>query len=196
MGLRPRQLAFVRGGRPLYVDDGPHHFTVHPFLFRLTDPVAEVALNWENLNARWVAPADIGKLPTVPRLAETWARTDAGALGQEAALAALAGDRAHGAAELAGWALAALERADADSVRRSPPGVDGAPLLEALRNLGYLLATCRPGMAPVANATAAALASAHQKLHNAAGPFPVTAGEVCAAIGEVRRSTCHGCWRF
>lgn len=44
MGLTAEQLGFVRSGRPLYVDDGRLHFAVHPFLFSLADPRAQVGL--------------------------------------------------------------------------------------------------------------------------------------------------------
>lgn len=37
-----KEVALVRSGRPLYVDDGRLHFAVHPFLFQLTDADAQV----------------------------------------------------------------------------------------------------------------------------------------------------------
>lgn len=42
VGLQEDQVQLVRSGRPLFVDSGRLHFTVHPFLFHLTDPEARV----------------------------------------------------------------------------------------------------------------------------------------------------------
>ncbi|MDD3448619.1 MAG: NUDIX domain-containing protein [Gammaproteobacteria bacterium] len=47
-------------------------WVVHPFLFEVDDPDA-VRLDWENLESRWVRPAEIGEYATVPALAEALA---------------------------------------------------------------------------------------------------------------------------
>ncbi len=43
-------------------------FAVHPFLFDV--PNRRVRLDWENVEARWIRPEEIGGLNTVPRLAD------------------------------------------------------------------------------------------------------------------------------
>jgi 8-oxo-dGTP pyrophosphatase MutT (NUDIX family) len=108
------QVALVRSGRPLWVDDGPLRFAVHPFLFNLRDAGAAPVLNWENSDAMFVDPAEIGApggvTHTVPLLKETLERLLL-TPEQEAALQRLAQDRTHGAAELAKQALCILEGA-------------------------------------------------------------------------------------
>ena len=42
VGFEADQVALVRSGRPLYVDDRHRRFAVHPFLFHLTNPQAQV----------------------------------------------------------------------------------------------------------------------------------------------------------
>ena len=157
---------------------GRLHFAIHPFHFRLApDHVdAEVTLNWENSEARWVAPGTLRGLPggTVPLLAETWERLHLSA-GQAAALRRLAEDRAHGAAQLAAWAVeelgleaAARARAGGGGGGEEPEGA-GAAALAGLRNFGYHLAACRPSMAPIANSVAAVLAEADEQLQARCG---------------------------
>jgi len=51
-------------------------FAIHPFLFDVS--ARRVRLDWENVEARWVAPKEIAKLPTVPRLADALASVLAG----------------------------------------------------------------------------------------------------------------------
>lgn len=176
-GLSHCQLRLVRCGRPLLVDDPPRRFCVHPFLLALETPQATVQLNWENEGFAWHQPAAIRGLDTVPLLAETYARVAAGER-QAAAVQCLAEDRSHGAAELAAWAVRALgeeaaalaaaaaaQRGGQASADADQGAGDGARCLEALRDLGWLLATCRPSMAAVASSVAAVLAAAHEELH-------------------------------
>lgn len=75
-GLGPEQVLLVREGRPLLVvDEEGRRWEVHPFLFRLVgDP--PLRLDWEHTEARWVRPEEIPRFPTVPGLAETWARLE------------------------------------------------------------------------------------------------------------------------
>jgi hypothetical protein len=54
------------GGEPVYVRLGARAFRIHPFLFDC--PVGEPRLNYENEEARWLTPAEVDLLPTVPRL--------------------------------------------------------------------------------------------------------------------------------
>lgn len=172
-GLSPSQLRLVRCGRPLLVDDPPRHFCVHPFLLSMGSPEAAVQLNWENEGFAWHQPGDLRNLETVPLLAETYERVALGER-QAAAVRRLAEDRSHGAAELAAWAVRALREEAAvlaeaaQQQKRGGSGMAagaGPRCLAALRNLGWLLATCRPSMAAIASSVAAVLAAAHEELH-------------------------------
>ncbi|KAL4450707.1 hypothetical protein ABPG77_001063 [Micractinium sp. CCAP 211/92] len=199
-GLSPSQLRLVRSGRPLLVDDPPRHFCVHPFLLSTGSPEAAVQLNWENERFAWHQPEDLRGLETVPLLAETYERVALGER-QAAAVRRLAEDRSHGAAELAAWAVRALgdeAAALAEAAQQQKRGGSGMAAgvgprcLAALRNLGWLLATCRPSMAAIASSVAAVLAAAHEELHARADAFEAPAGEVCcimqaAAAAEERR---------
>ena len=74
-GLRPAEVRLVRTGEPLPVDDKEHgwRWVVHPFLF---DVAAErpLTLDWENTEARWIAPAELVEYETVPLLKEALER--------------------------------------------------------------------------------------------------------------------------
>ncbi|RCX30759.1 NUDIX domain-containing protein [Thioalbus denitrificans] len=64
----------VSAAPPLEIEDAAvgRCWVVHPFLFEVDDPDA-VRLDWENLELRWVRPADLGEYATVPALAEALA---------------------------------------------------------------------------------------------------------------------------
>ncbi len=70
-GLSADEVRLVRTGEPLPVDDRERglRWLVYPFLF---DVAAErpLTLDWENTEARWVAPQDITDYETVPLLRE------------------------------------------------------------------------------------------------------------------------------
>lgn len=73
-GLLPDSLRLVREGPPLPVP-APERQTlwvVHPLLFELVGSLPEIRLDWESAEARWVEPAEIPALETVPQLAEAW----------------------------------------------------------------------------------------------------------------------------
>jgi len=74
-GLAPEQVHLVAKGRPVEFSDAQLgvRWRVHPFLFEVDEPGA-VTLDWENLELRWVDPAELGDYPTVPALAEAYAR--------------------------------------------------------------------------------------------------------------------------
>lgn len=57
---------FRRAAEPLITRDGSTAFVVHPFLFDVAS--RRVRLDWENVEYRWIAPAELPKLETVPRL--------------------------------------------------------------------------------------------------------------------------------
>lgn len=71
------EFRLVRRGAPLPVRDADHDlsWTVHPFLFE-TDVPDHVRTDWEAAEARWVDPAELLTLPTVPALAAAYALVD------------------------------------------------------------------------------------------------------------------------
>lgn len=74
-GLSSEQVQLLRKGEPLAVEDDDLgiRWIVHPYLFHVRDR-SQIRTDWEHLETRWVSPANIGDLPTVPRLAEALAR--------------------------------------------------------------------------------------------------------------------------
>jgi ADP-ribose pyrophosphatase YjhB (NUDIX family) len=62
-------------GAPLVVEDRDldRRWVVHPDLFAIDDPAA-VRLDWEQSEARWIAPGELDQFPTVPQLATALAR--------------------------------------------------------------------------------------------------------------------------
>lgn len=73
-----REETGIRGARfraeaePLYTRLGTTAFRVHPLLFDV--PSRRVQLDWENVDYRWIRPADLADLETVPRLADVLER--------------------------------------------------------------------------------------------------------------------------
>lgn len=74
-GLGEGDVELVSSGQVLEIDDAEHkvRWHVHPFLFHVKHPEA-IKLDWENLELRWITPADIDRYDTVPALKETLAR--------------------------------------------------------------------------------------------------------------------------
>jgi len=74
-GLSPGDVALARAGDPLPVDDRARglRWVVHPFLFDVATEKPP-ALDWENTEARWIAPPEIAGYETVPMLKEALAR--------------------------------------------------------------------------------------------------------------------------
>jgi methylthioribose-1-phosphate isomerase len=152
VGYTREDVEYVYAGRPLYVDDNDRHFKVHPFLFTLKRVDKPVTLNWENVDARFFTEDALAKVtPMVPLLLETLETLQMDP-DQRCRYAVVLEDRTHGAAELCLIALDQL-RDDASSLR--------CQTVEEMRvwvqNFGYMLATCRPNMAPVGNAIASVL---------------------------------------
>ena len=75
IGLDESRVRCVRQGRMLEVCDPENdvEWLVNPFLFTLLEE-SRIRLNWENDEYRWIDPADLSALGTVPRLEETWER--------------------------------------------------------------------------------------------------------------------------
>ena len=75
VGLSKQDVTLVKAGNPLeIVDDAQNRaWRVHPFLFAVHEP-DKIRLDWENIAMRWILPAEIAGLQTVPALRETLAR--------------------------------------------------------------------------------------------------------------------------
>ncbi len=75
VGLSKQDVTLLKAGKPLeIVDDAQDRaWRVHPFLFSVHEP-DKIRLDWENIAMRWILPAEIAGLQTVPALRETLAR--------------------------------------------------------------------------------------------------------------------------
>ena len=74
-GLTHEEVSLLRAGEPLVVLDAEadRRWIVHPFLFEI-EPNAEVRVDWEHTEARWVRPEEAFAFETVPQLADALAR--------------------------------------------------------------------------------------------------------------------------
>lgn len=82
-GLSTADVRLVTAGDSLLIDDDERglRWLVYPFLFDLiTDK--PVSLDWENVEAHWIAPADLPKYDTVPGLADALTRVYGGTAGE------------------------------------------------------------------------------------------------------------------
>jgi ADP-ribose pyrophosphatase YjhB (NUDIX family) len=72
VGLGKQDVTLLKAGKPLeIVDDAQDRaWRVHPFLFSVHEP-DKIRLDWENIAMRWILPAEIAGLQTVPALGET-----------------------------------------------------------------------------------------------------------------------------
>lgn len=68
-GLDGPDVELRQEGQPVDVADPEHNirWIVHPFLFRVNRPDA-IRLDWENVEMRWILPAEIDDYTTVPGL--------------------------------------------------------------------------------------------------------------------------------
>lgn len=75
VGLVADEIFLEVAGVPLRAEDrsSGDAFLVHPFAFAVPQP-AKLRLNWENAETRWIDPAELARLETVPRLADAWER--------------------------------------------------------------------------------------------------------------------------
>ena len=74
-GLARDEVTLLRAGEPLVVVDAEadRSWIVHPFLFEVR-PDAQVRVDWEHTEARWVRPEEVSAFDTVPQLAEALIR--------------------------------------------------------------------------------------------------------------------------
>ena len=72
-GLDVDDVELVCEGRSLEVIDAElgRKWIVHPFRFRVLRP-EKIKIDWEHTEAKWIAPEDIGRHETVPKLLEAW----------------------------------------------------------------------------------------------------------------------------
>ena len=72
-GLQGEQVRMLKRGKVLEYEDASigRHWYIHPFLFEVYAPDA-IALDWEAVNMRWIAPSDIPTFRTVPKLEEAY----------------------------------------------------------------------------------------------------------------------------
>ena len=132
-------------GRPFdFVDDElSRRCIVHPFRFRVNDE-ANLRLDWEHSESVWTEPAQIERLPTVPRLFDAWLRVAFLPDWIEAALDEIRENHSSGAAELARQALALLGSAAQQFETHSRQD-----LAELLDRTAGALRLGRPTMAPI-----------------------------------------------
>ena len=56
-GLVQDDIELLYKGEPIHVQDGPHVWVVHPFLFKTrTD---RITIDWEHTEYRWIRPEDL-----------------------------------------------------------------------------------------------------------------------------------------
>ena len=144
-GLSNADAIPVLAGQSLdFVDDALNRrWVVHPFRFRVSDE-AKIRLDWEHSEARWIEPAQLERMSTVPRLFDGWRRVAFLPQWIEQSLDDIRQDRSSGAAELAREALALLAAA-AEQLETSSP----RELSDSLDRAAGALRLVRPTMAPI-----------------------------------------------
>ena len=72
-GQGQTDVRLLREGQPLDITDPENEvvWRVYPFLFEVHDP-SSIRLDWEHTECRWIDPADLTGLSTVPCLIDTW----------------------------------------------------------------------------------------------------------------------------
>jgi len=137
-GIEGTEIALVRRGDPIAVDDDEGTFTVHPFLFDAG--TRAVASNEELAATEWLQPPSMLDRETVPRLWDAYR-----AVGPT--VETVAADRTHGSAAVSLRALEALRDEAAAAALADEPGDDGwARVADAAR----ALRDARPGMTALA----------------------------------------------
>lgn len=73
--LERGDVTLLRRGEPFTFTDAAldREWTVHPYLFLVADP-AKIQTDWENVETKWIHPADLDQYETVPRLDESLRR--------------------------------------------------------------------------------------------------------------------------
>lgn len=70
-GIPPSGVRLLAQAGPLHIPDEAisRNWRVHPFLFEASDP-QQIRTDWEHVESRWVEPAQLRELETVPGLAD------------------------------------------------------------------------------------------------------------------------------
>lgn len=73
--LERNDVTLLRRGEPFTFTDAAldREWTVHPYLFLVANP-AKIQTDWENVETKWISPADLDQYETVPRLDESLRR--------------------------------------------------------------------------------------------------------------------------
>lgn len=135
----------VRRGEPFDVEDAElgKRWVVHPYLFDCNRRAVE--LDWEALEAEWVAPTEILRRDTVPDLWTSYARV-------APTVEQVAGDRQHGSAWISLRALEVLrDRAGRRAWELERGEAAAGEVERELRELAGALLDARPAMAALAN---------------------------------------------
>jgi nicotinamide-nucleotide amidase len=69
--LSEQDIKLITRGKPVEVLDDKlkKKWIVYPYLFKVSNP-DKIKIDWENKETRWIAPEEIDKYPTVPKLKE------------------------------------------------------------------------------------------------------------------------------
>ncbi len=181
LGMGTERIRLVGIGAPVRVDDSEHDWDwlVFPYLFELKSG-SEVRLNWKATEREWIAPDEIGRLDTVPGLADVLASVwpGFGTPGLWGAARQLSADRTNGSTDIACQALAAVER-----FRSAGPAPD---LPRAARALSSL----RPSMGIIPHAMTLVVGGAdatklQQDIQDAGQLAAQTAAEALSGIKSI-----------
>ncbi|MDI6708290.1 MAG: NUDIX pyrophosphatase [Candidatus Thermoplasmatota archaeon] len=66
IGLKESDVALVREGNLIYVDDD---WVVHPYLFKTSSD--KIKTDWEHVEYKWIKPKELKNYDTVPKLKES-----------------------------------------------------------------------------------------------------------------------------
>ena len=153
LGLPAEQVNLVRKGETLsaYDDENDTVWIIHPFLFEALS--TSIKLDWENVDYRWVTPAQLPSYATVPKLREAFDRVRYDLHSVPASLAGVmhkvkqvGEDRVHGATFIGREAVTLLSEAAQASDAR-----DNDTLFSHLLLVGLKLRRVQPAMANVWN---------------------------------------------
>lgn len=148
--LTPDEYTLLRRADTVAVEDASASriWYVHPFLCEVPDP-SRISLDWENTEHRWIEPAEMEGLETVPGLAAVFDRVSRQPLERETAefVTSLREDHESGARQLAYRALEFAGR-----VARSSNAASAVVLMDDLHYACHEAALARPSMAVVSTA--------------------------------------------
>lgn len=164
----------IRVGDPFVVEDAPHTWTIHPFLFETE--TRGVALNKEHESYQWASPSEIPRLETVPCLWMSYQHV-------APSIESFRTDTEHGSTYLSIRALEVLRDTATDTMTR-----DGDPA--RITDIAGELVTVRPSMTAITNrinhvmATTSGTPSAIETACDKAIERAYTADETAAATAR------------